>query len=548
MAEDTATSAPAATTQPGSAEERQPEQQPVGVYLFGKIGLAFALLVFSGVIAFRSAEGSYAPNGAFYLIGLAFVVWAASAWGLRQTRDLVRYGFFQLLFDAVLVTALVAVTSGIESPLSVLYFINIIAAPFLVPARGVAFVFLLDAAGFSAVAWAGQQGVLPWLEGTHRVIDLQEFLLHLFAMALVGLLSVQLTRSMTSALERQVARGQALVAERALILSELDVGLAELDADQHIIIVNPVFERLLGDVRGERIADVLPGDGDTFEVSLTAEDGEPLRLLCTRRRRGDGVELVLVQDVTWLREMEEVVAREERLAGVGKLAAGLAHEIRNPLASLSGSIQLLQEESPGPLHGIALREVRRLNELVDEFLDTARPPRIEPRPTDVRAVVDEVVEAFSHDPRYRDRITVDVDCARSLPDVPLDPQRFRQVIWNLLLNAAQATLEDGTISITLRRRVDHVALRLSDTGVGIQPDQLRSIFDPFFTTRSGGTGLGLANVERIIRGHGGSVSVYSKPGQGTTFMIALPLAEADREPQRARRMDHDEHEVIEVDG
>ncbi|MCB9777782.1 MAG: hypothetical protein H6742_04395 [Alphaproteobacteria bacterium] len=543
MVEEPATPDATARTQ-----ERQPEQQPVGVYLFGKIGLAFALLVFSGVIAFRSPDGTYAPNGAFYLIGLAFVVWAASAWGLRQTRDLVRYGWFQLVFDAVLVTALVAVTSGIESPLAVLYFINIIAAPFLVPTRGVAMVFMLDVIGFSAVAWAGRSGLLPWLAGTHRTIDLQEFLLHLFAMALVGMLSVQLTRSMTSILERSVARGQALAAERALILSELDVGLAELDAAGRITLLNPVLERLLGDVRGEDLQAVLPGEGDTYEVSMTAEDGEPLRALCTRRRRTDGVELVLVQDVTWLREMEEAVAREERLAGVGKLAAGLAHEIRNPLASLSGSIQLLQEESPGPLHGIALREVRRLNDLVNEFLEAARPPRIEPQPTDLGQLVEEVVETFSHDPRYCDRIAVEVEQGRDLPLVPVDPRRFRQVLWNLLLNAAQATVGDGTISLTLRRRADHVSLRMSDTGVGIQPDQLRSIFDPFFTTRAGGTGLGLANVERIVRGHGGSVSVYSKPGQGTTFMIALPVAVEDHEVAAMGRFDMGENEVIEVDG
>lgn len=525
------------------------ERYPVGVYIAGKIALAFALLLMSAGLALSNPEGAYAPRSAFYIVGVAFVVWGASAAGLRTAGDLVRYGWFQVVFDAVLVTALVALTNGVDSPLSVLYFINIIAAPFLLPAWGVVAVLAVDAVGLAAVGWAGHAGLLPWLASSHRSLAYDDIILHVFAMALVGTLSVNLTRTVKGMLEREVRQGQALVAERAMLMDELDAGTLEVGLDGRVVGLNPVLERVLGDVVGVPIEDVLPGAGSTWEVVVDLDD-KPLHLLCSRHPRIGGGTLVLAQDVTRLREMEDAVARDERLAAVGKLAAGLAHEIRNPLASLSGSIQLMREEDGNPLHAIALREVQRLDQLVEEFLDTARPPRLEVRPTDLGAVIDDVVVAFRNDPRYRDRTDIDVDIEAGIATVPADPERVRQVLWNLLLNAAQAMPDQGSITVVVRQRADHLEIRVVDTGVGISPGQLRKIFDPFFTTRSGGTGLGLANVERIVRAHGGHVSVYSKPGQGTSFMLCFPLdpKHVDRSSGAFGRADDGADEVIEVDG
>jgi len=526
------------------------ERYPVSVYIAGKIGLTFVLLVVSAALAFTHPQGgAYAPRSAFYIVGVAFLVWGASAAGLRNVVDLVRYGWFQVIFDAVLVTGLVAVTNGAESPLSVLYFLNIIAAPFLLPAWGVVVMLAMDAFGLLGVAWAGQVGLLPWLSESHRVLAYDDLMLNIFAMALVGTLSVQLTRTMKGMLERQVRRGEVMAAERALIMDELQAGLLEVDPQGRITSVNTVTQRLLGEVVGARLAEVLPGDGATWEVGLE-RDGRPLYLLCSLHPREHGGAMVLAQDVTRLREMEATVVREERLAAVGKLAAGLAHEIRNPLASLSGAIQLLRDDGASPLHQIALREVTRLDALVEEFLDAARPPRVELQPTHLGRLVTEVGSAFGTDPRYRGRVAIDFDMDEDQSLVPVDPGRVRQVLWNLLLNAAQAMPDAGTISVIVRQRPDHMELRVLDTGVGIPGDQLRRIFDPFFTTRSGGTGLGLANVERIMRAHGGSVSVYSKAGQGTSFMLCFPLApqDVDDRPVGLRWADSGAEEVIEVDG
>jgi two-component system sensor histidine kinase PilS (NtrC family) len=244
-------------------------------------------------------------------------------------------------------------------------------------------------------------------------------------------------------------------------------------------------------------------------------------LVCRSKLLERGGTVVVVEDITDWRVMEERVAREERLAAVGRLAAGLAHEIRNPLASLSGAVQMMEAESGDALHGIVLREVDNLNELVQDFLDIARPLQLRVVPTDIGAVVDDVCVAFEQDHRYRDKCDV-VSVIDDVPRLAVDANRLRQVIWNLVLNAAQATAEKGTISISLKPWEAGWALEVADEGVGIPIDRIDRIFDPFYTTRSGGTGLGLANVERIVRAHNGEVSVQSKEGEGTCFTLRFP--------------------------
>ena len=217
--------------------------------------------------------------------------------------------------------------------------------------------------------------------------------------------------------------------------------------------------------------------------------------------------------------MEERVG--ERLAAVGRLAAGLAHEIRNPLASLSGAVQMMEAESDDALHGIVLREVDNLNDLVQDFLDIARPLQLRVAPTDIGGVVEDVRVAFEQDLRYREKCRV-VSALEDVPRIAVDANRVRQVIWNLVLNAAQATAETGTIRIALKPWKAGWALEVADEGVGIPIDRIDRIFDPFYTTRSGGTGLGLANVERIVRAHKGEVSVQSQEGEGTCFTLRFP--------------------------
>jgi signal transduction histidine kinase len=171
-----------------------------------------------------------------------------------------------------------------------------------------------------------------------------------------------------------------------------------------------------------------------------------------------------------------------------------------------------------------LREVHRINELVEEFLDTARPLKLGIAQVDVSSLVRDVVGAFRNDPRYRDRVAVHVDCDGNTEPVGADASRLSQVLWNLLLNAAQSSPGPCRIDVTATT-IDHfLELEVRDDGPGIPPETQERIFDPFYTTRSGGTGLGLANVHRIVRAHGGTVEVESEVGRGARFILRFPLA------------------------
>jgi len=234
-------------------------------------------------------------------------------------------------------------------------------------------------------------------------------------------------------------------------------------------------------------------------------------------------------------EMEEQVRTHERLATVGSLAAGIAHEIRNPLASLSGSIQVLQGELD--LHGdnknlmdIVVRETDRLNTIITEFLEYARLKNVQNERIELLSVIDETIMLLKNCKEY----SCDMRISHAVtPDIVLhgDAQRLRQVFWNLLINACQAMPKGGEITVTARpflQENDDVSwceIIIADTGQGIAHEDRDKIFSPFFTTKTGGTGLGLAIVYRIIEDHRGTITVDSIPGKGTQFIIRLPMIE-----------------------
>jgi len=218
--------------------------------------------------------------------------------------------------------------------------------------------------------------------------------------------------------------------------------------------------------------------------------------------------------------MQAESEREERLVGVGRISAAIAHEIRNPLASLSGAVQLMREETPGPLMDIVLREIHRLNDLVGDFLEVSRTPRLSFKATDVPSVVQTVMANFRHDPRYGGLVTLSAtgECGGIFM---LDPDRLQQILWNLFLNAAQAMTEGGLIEVNLSRSPAGLQVQVRDQGPGISPEERQHLFDPFHTTRRGGTGLGLVTVQRLVKAHGGTVEVQST-STGTVFVLFFP--------------------------
>jgi two-component system sensor histidine kinase PilS (NtrC family) len=233
--------------------------------------------------------------------------------------------------------------------------------------------------------------------------------------------------------------------------------------------------------------------------------------------------------------MEDAVRRSEKFAAIGKMAAGIAHEIRNPLASISGSIQMMQRQAGAEgvnrrLQDIVLREIDRLNDLINDFLNFARPRALEIDEIPLQRLLGEVVEVFRHMRNKGDaddrpcNVRLEVEPGLT---VDADPQQLRQVLWNLLNNALEATDGDGEVRVTARRVESadgpNVELEVADRGVGIPAEHLARIFDPFFTTKDRGTGLGLSLVHRIIEDHRGTLRVDTEPGRGSTFTVTLPL-------------------------
>ncbi|MDP6932766.1 MAG: ATP-binding protein [Myxococcota bacterium] len=458
----------------------------------------------------------------FYAAAGAFLVMGVSAAVVGQLGQRLWFIGIQLLLDTALVTALVGLTDGPHSAFFSLYFMNIMGAAFLLPRWGALALAGVDSVALIVCTLAGEWGVfrLDWQVGGVPLYT--EILLRVFAMVLVGVLSAQLAtkwREARKALAEHVQLSEGLRERHEVVLDQVATGILATDDHGIIQMVNPAVVRLFGPVEGRHLSEVLPKGADSWQQMLGIGDDAAF-LLCTRSNLETGGEMVLIEDLTEARQMQTTLERERRLAMVGRLAAALAHEIRNPLASLSGAVQLMRDEKPGPLQEIVLREVTRLNDLVEEFLDTARPLNVNIRTTDVEEVVHEVVGAFTKDPRYREEIEVEINVGELSP-VQLDRDRLHQVLWNLLLNAAQAP-EVGLISLAARADLEELVLSVSDDGPGI-PVELRSrIFDPFYTTRSGGTGLGLAIVEQVVRAHGGSVHVTDSDAGGTTFLLNFP--------------------------
>ncbi|VVS91203.1 two-component system sensor histidine kinase NtrB [Desulfoluna spongiiphila] len=225
--------------------------------------------------------------------------------------------------------------------------------------------------------------------------------------------------------------------------------------------------------------------------------------------------------------MEEQVKRVEKMAVIGEMAAGLAHEIKNPLASLSGSIQMLKGETGWEPHheklmGIAVRETARLSGLVTEFLLFARPGAGSPVPILVSSVVEETVALLEQDSRHGHHVGVEVLVVEGLT-VCMDLGHLRQVLLNLLINATEAVSDGGSVIVSgYRENRKRVVLSVKDDGAGIDAEIAKHIFDPFFTTKKEGTGLGLSIVHRLLDECGGGIRVMSRPGEGAEFTLSLP--------------------------
>jgi PAS domain S-box-containing protein len=364
------------------------------------------------------------------------------------------------------------------------------------------------------------------------------------------------------------------------ILRTLGSAVVAVDASGRIAYVNPAAESLLGASAatllyrpaaqvlvmrgGESLLPTSSSLDAMGEVELQLSDGRTVTVdvRVSRREDAQGGLVAILTDRTELKRAEVSARRKERLASLGELSAGVAHEIRNPLAGIGASAQLLNErlgadENHRRLIELILDEVARLDRIVESMLQFARPPEPRLRLAPLEAVLDRALGLLAEEAETAG-VTIETHSARDLPRIWIDTDQIEQVALNLARNALQAMEESGgSLTLTLRRvsrpryvRVrsgrrredrggvqpaegplqDWVELEIRDTGHGIPPEELDRIFNPFYTTRKRGTGLGLAISEAIVREHGGMITVQSRPGHGTTVLVDLP--EDKRQSQR----------------
>jgi PAS domain S-box-containing protein len=266
------------------------------------------------------------------------------------------------------------------------------------------------------------------------------------------------------------------------------------------------------------------------ETTLHRPDGGqvPVRLTFSTLRSADGEPLGLVavcEDLSEIREMEARMRQADRLATLGRMSANIAHEIRNPLASLTGAVEALRgetmtEDERSRLGDIVQHESQRLNGIIKSFLEYARPAPLALVEVDVAQLIADVLTLLEHR-----ELPDGLKIVRELPDRlrwRLDAQQFRQALWNLCLNAVEAMPEGGELRVSVAAAAGRLGVRVSDTGCGIDAASLPHVFEPFFSTKSGGSGLGLALVHRIIRDHDGQIDVRPTLNGGTTILVVLP--------------------------
>lgn len=516
----------------------EPRREPlyrrlVWLTLF-RLVLVTVLLGGTAVVGWRQARDAEHVGSSIYLVLLATYAGSlAVAVLLRSARGLAHGATAHVVFDVLLAGGLVALTGRAESVFIFMFLLAIVNGAILLGRRGASLALLLS---------LGVYGALLRIGGHLRGVPGTTLWAHAAAFVATAALAAYLAEQLRSTGERLAERESDLADVTALhgaIVQSVASGLLTVDPRNRITFLNRAGEQITGltadEVVGRPAGAVLPGfaeDGRRGEVDWTNARGDRLRLGFSRfplfgQAGRDLGSAVIFQDLTALRAMEDQVRRSERLADLGRVAAGLAHELRNPLASMAGSVELLSgseglRREDQRLMAIVMKEAARLEQLVARFLDYSRPvpPRLVAH--DLALVAAEVAKVFSGDPTAaRVRVALALEPAT----VACDPDQLRQVLWNLLLNAAQAVEGDGTVR--LRCAPDPAGgalLEVQDDGPGISPADRPRLFTPFFTTKAGGTGLGLATVHRIVEAHGGRVEVGEVAPHGARFTIHLPAA------------------------
>jgi two-component system sensor histidine kinase PilS (NtrC family) len=536
--------------------------------MFGRVIIITFLLGLAAFIEIKEIESLLAISAStlFNTILLTYILSIFFLFLWKYKRNISFNIYIQSICDIALITGLVYATGGIRSIYSVFYPLVIIYSVLFLGRNGGFIVASIAGIFYGLFADLEFYGVIYPLFSI-PIPDYPTNAGYVFTRIITHILSFYLLAFLASFVVEQEKKARTLLAEKQSafeqldllhrsIIESVDTGILTINLNGQIKSFNRAAAEITGlslrDVENRIIADVFPdcpsltGDRNNtgyrsiaktrFEMVFQTGEGKPLILGGSvsplRDPRGVTIgNIIVFQDLTGINEMKESLERSRRLAFIGEMAAGLAHEIRNPLASISGSIQMLKgdlshNETNARLMQIILRGKDQLENFLKDFLLMARPAPGVREQLDIRETIRDVMESL----RCVDDWNESLNVVTRMGDDPLyieaNKTEIRQVIWNVILNAVQAMPERGMLKIDahpfrVKGRAG-VEIQIGDTGCGIREESLKKIFEPFYTTRDRGTGLGLAIVSRIMDGYGGSIRMQSQPEKGTVCTVWFP--------------------------
>lgn len=482
-------------------------------------------------------------SGRFVVAGAALLALLNALHLLLLRRDLPRtelLGWLQILGDLALLTAFLFVTGGIRKPFVAFYLLHVILAGFLLSTRATVCVALLSAACVFLLESLPPLASVPW--------DAEDALPVSMSAAVLGGGAYLVMKFMDAerGAHRQVRSERQLLTD---ILDHLTEGVLYLDPEGSVLRCNPSARRSGGCTQCGTRSDAFrcfPGVDRTFldpllaefrggrrdSVRLEHEAGDRLYLSTFTPVRGEEHRLESVvwtiQDATERRNLERQVRHQEKIAALGRLAAGIAHEVRNPLASISGIVQMLRRRRAAPREDLELvdEQIGRINRIVRDVTAFARRSPEQKQRLELNRLVEDSLRVAALDRRWNG-IRVDLQLAHPSPVVRANADQILQVFLNLLLNGADAMTGGGLLRIATAREGGRATARFADSGPGVPAELREHIFEPFFTTKPPGlgTGLGLSVSWNIVADHGGSIAVGDNPGGGAEFSVQLPLEE-----------------------
>lgn len=474
----------------------------------------------------------------------------------------------QIIWDVLFVTLLLMLTDGIASPYSFFYLLVTMSAGMLLNRQQALYTAALCAILYGAMVDMQYYGMLKGIglspetaQQRGDVVLFYTLFLHLVGFALAAIMGGHLTeraRITEHALRVTEVNYEELKQLHSSIVENLESGLMTMTKEGLIRVFNPYLEKLTGLTQAQaygrpvetifsalKVGETLPARHLQGEFSYKTQAGDPLLLgyatIPFKNLQGQFVGLIVtIRDLTSLKQMELALKRADRLAALGELSARMAHEIRNPLAAISGSVQLLSEhgslqDHESRLLTIVMRESDRLNGLISDFLAYARPRQPHPQQFELHQLVADLQALLARDNRFEQ-----VKVLNTVPSGTYawaDRDQLYQVLMNLMQNSAEAMPDGGEVSVNaeFQSGVDDagnsfalLCLKIADHGTGMHDETRKHLFEPFWTTKPNGTGLGLATVYRIVEAHGGMVQADPRDGGGTVVTILLPMLEEEQ--------------------